>query len=99
MWRKLTDNNCLYLGTYSGWYAVRDEAFYSETELTFTKEGERIAPTGASVEWIEEPSYFFNLSKWKDQLLKYYEENPQFISPKSRRNEVLNFVKSGLHDL
>ncbi len=99
LWRSLAANGCLYLGTYSGWYAVRDEAFYNESEISFNKEGERIAPSGAKVEWIEEPSYFFNLSEWKDPLLKYYEKHPDFISPKSRRNEVLNFVKKGLNDL
>lgn len=94
-WKTLQDNDNIYLGKYSGWYSVRDEAFYSESELT--EEG--LAPTGAQVEWVEESSYFFALSKWQDKLLEYYEKNPDFIIPNSRRNEVISFVKSGLKDL
>jgi len=94
-WSKLVENGDIYLGKYSGWYSIRDEAFYSEKELT--EEG--LAPTGAQVEWIEEPSYFFNLSKWQDKLLEYYENHPEFIIPEARRNEVISFVKSGLMDL
>lgn len=93
-WNKLIDNGHIYLDSYAGWYSVRDEAFYAESELIDGK-----APTGAEVEWLEEPSYFFNLSKWQDKLLKFYDENPDFIQPESRRNEVINFVKSGLQDL
>ncbi len=95
LWQKLLDSGNIYLGSYSGWYSVRDEAFYSESELT----PEKLAPTGAPVEWVEEPSYFFALSKWQEKLLKFYEENPDFIKPNSRRNEVISFVQSGLHDL
>ena len=94
-WQKLLDNGFIYEGFYKGWYAVRDEAFYDESELT----SERLAPTGAPVEWVKEPSYFFNLSKWQDKLLEFYETNPDFIRPTSRRNEVISFVKSGLKDL
>ena len=75
------------LGSYSGWYATRDEAFYTETELVDGK-----APTGAPVEWVEEPSYFFNLSQWQDRLLAFYEANPDFVGPDSRFNEVKSFV-------
>ena len=99
IWTKLIDEGQIYLGSYAGWYAVRDEAFYTENELTKSPDGKRIAPTGAEVEWVEEPSYFFKLSAWEDKLLKFYEENPGFILPKSRRNEVLSFVKGGLNDL
>ncbi|EEC11391.1 MULTISPECIES: methionine--tRNA ligase [spotted fever group] len=94
-WQKLLDNGTIYEGFYEGWYAVRDEAFYDESELT---EG-KLAPMGAPVEWVKEPSYFFNLSKWQDKLLEFYEANPDFIRPISRRNEVISFVKSGLKDL
>ena len=94
LWRKLTDAGDIYLGGYAGWYAVRDEAFYTESELVDGK-----APTGAPVEWVEEPSYFFRLSAWQDRLLDYYEKNPDFIAPASRRNEVISFVKGGLQDL
>lgn len=94
-WQKLLDNGTIYEGFYEGWYAVRDEAFFDESELT--RDG--LAPTGAPVEWVKEPSYFFNLSKWQDKLLEFYEANPDFIRPISRRNEVISFVKSGLKDL
>ncbi len=94
LWKELLDRDEIYLGGYSGWYAVRDEAFYQESELINGK-----APTGADVEWVTEPSYFFRLSKWQDRLLSFYQENPDFIAPESRRNEVLRFVEGGLHDL
>lgn len=93
-WKKLYDNGYIYEGEYSGWYSIRDEAFYSESEIA----GGR-APTGAPVEWVSEPSYFFKLSAWQDRLLEFYEQNPDFIYPQARRNEVINFVKSGLTDL
>lgn len=99
LWNKLVENNEIYLDKYSGWYSIRDEAFYSEDEISLNDKGERLAPTGAPVEWVEEPSYFFRLSKWQDKLLEFYESNPNFIQPTFRRNEVINFVKSGLKDL
>ncbi|MCC2647117.1 MAG: metG [Rickettsiaceae bacterium] len=95
LWNKLIESGNIYLGKYAGWYSVRDEAFYNESELT--EDG--LAPTGAPVEWVEEPSYFFKLSAWQDKLLELYEENSAFIRPESRRNEVINFVKGGLTDL
>lgn len=94
LWKKMESNGHIYLGSYAGWYAVRDEAFYAESELVDGK-----APTGAEVEWVEEPSYFFKLSAFADKLLKHFEENPTFIMPASRRNEVISFVKGGLKDL
>jgi len=99
LWRRLKDRGEIYLGSYKGWYAVRDEAYYGEEELTLAPNGKRIAPSGAEVEWVEEPSYFFKLSEWGDRLLKFYEDNPLFLAPDSRRNEVIAFVKSGLRDL
>ena len=99
IWRKLRENDEIYLGAYEGWYAVRDEAFYGENELTKDKEGRRFAPSGAEVAWVAEPSYFFKLSAWEDRLLAFYDENPDFIAPASRRNEVTSFVKGGLRDL
>jgi methionyl-tRNA synthetase len=99
LWKRLKDRGEIYLGSYAGWYAVRDEAYYGEEELTLAPNGKRIAPSGAEVEWVEEPSYFFKLSQWGDKLLKFYEENPLFLAPESRRNEVIAFVKSGLRDL
>lgn len=94
IWNRLMESGDIYLGSYAGWYSVRDEAFYAESELVDGK-----APTGAPVEWVEEPSYFFKLSKWGEPLLKFYEENPDFILPESRRNEVISFIKGGLQDL
>ncbi len=93
-WQKLVEAGDIYLGTYAGWYSVRDEAFYAESELVDGK-----APTGAPVEWVEEPSYFFRLSAWGERLLAYYDSDPQVILPLARRNEVVSFVKSGLQDL
>ncbi len=99
LWNKLVENGQIYLGKYEGWYAVRDEAYYGEDELTDGPNGKKIAPSGAECEWVEEPSYFFKLSEWGDRLLKFYDENPDFILPLVRRNEVASFVKSGMHDL
>jgi methionyl-tRNA synthetase len=99
IWRAMAASGDIYLGKYAGWYAVRDEAFYGEDELTKGPDGKFTAPSGAPVEWVEEPSYFFKLSAWQDRLLKFYADNPDFILPLSRRNEVLSFVKSGLRDL
>ena len=99
LWSELEKNDDIYLSNYSGWYSVSDEAFYSEDEIEEI-DGKKIAKSSkSSVEWIEEESYFFRLSKWEKPLLKYYEENPDFIYPESRRNEVISFVKSGLKDL
>ena len=99
IWSELEKNDNIYLSKYAGWYSVSDEAFYSEDEID-EKDGVKIAVSSQStVEWIEEESYFFRLSKWQDKLLDYYEKNSDFISPKSRKNEVINFVKSGLKDL
>jgi methionyl-tRNA synthetase len=99
LWRRIAANGHIYLGHYEGWYAVRDEAFYDESELTTRPDGTRMAPSGAPTAWVREPSYFFDLSKWQDKLLELYENRPEFISPTSRRNEVISFVKGGLHDL
>ena len=99
IWQKLYDAGEIYLGSYAGWYAVRDEAFYGEDELQELPDGRKIAPSGAEVEWVEEPSYFFRLSAWQERLLAFYEANPGFIAPESRRNEVVSFVRQGLHDL
>jgi methionyl-tRNA synthetase len=98
LWTELARRGEIYLGHYEGWYAVRDEAFYGPEELT-ERDGTRYAPSGAPVEWVREPSYFFRLSKWRDWLLRHYEENPDFIAPASRRNEVISFVRAGLQDL
>ncbi|MBI3451649.1 MAG: methionine--tRNA ligase [Rhodospirillales bacterium] len=106
IWRAIAANKSpkgrdnIYLGKYAGWYAVRDEAFYGENELVTGPDGKKRAPSGAEVEWVEEPSYFFRLSDWQDWLIAYYEtENPGFIGPVSRRNEAISFVRQGLTDL
>ncbi|MDH3231792.1 MAG: methionine--tRNA ligase [Alphaproteobacteria bacterium] len=100
IWKALADNGDIYLGSYAGWYAVRDEAFYTESELETRPGGTKVSrASGAAVEWVEEPSYFFRLSAWQDRLLEFYEKNPGFILPETRRNEVVSFVKSGLRDL
>ena len=99
LWNILEKKNEIYLSKYSGWYSVSDEAFYSEDEIE-TSDDKKISKTsGSIVEWVEEESFFFKLSKWQDPLLKFYEENPKFILPESRKNEVLSFVKNGLKDL
>ena len=91
--------NEIYLSKYSGWYSISDEAFYSEDEIE-EKDNKRVSKTsGSVVEWVEEESYFFRLSKWQEPLLKFYSDNPKFILPESRKNEVISFVKSGLKDL
>src|SRR6266446_5093795 len=94
LWQELERRGEIYLGRFAGWYSVRDEAFYTESELVEGK-----APTGAEVEWFEEDNYFFRLSAWQDRLLAFYDANPEAITPRSRRNEVISFVKSGLNDL
>jgi len=99
LWNILVNKGDIYIGKYSGWYSIRDEAFYSNDEIIEDKNGKKLAPNGSEVEWLEEPSYFFKLSSWQDKLLKFYEKNPDFISPKSRYNEVLSFVNGGLEDL
>ena len=99
LWNELEKNDDIYLSNYSGWYSVSDEAFYNEDEIEEI-EGKKIAISSKSpVEWIEEESYFFRLSKWQKPLLEFYEKNVNFISPESRKNEVISFVKSGLKDL
>ena len=98
LWKKLLENEEIYLGTYEGWYSIRDEAFYVEKELTKSN-GKLFAPSGAEVEWVKEESYFFKLSKWQEKLLKYYKSNPSALAPKSRYNEVISFIESGLKDL
>ena len=99
LWSELEKSGDIYLSKYSGWYSVSDEAYYNEDEIEEI-DGEKIAKSSKSkVEWIEEESFFFKLSKWQNSLLDYYEKNPDFISPESRKNEVISFVKSGLKDL
>jgi len=99
LWNELIRRDEIYLGHYEGWYSVRDEAFYAEDELVSGPGGARLAPTGAPVEWVKEPSYFFRLSKWQQPLLDWYDANPDAVAPASRLNEVRSFVAGGLQDL
>ncbi|MGI9373392.1 MAG: methionine--tRNA ligase, partial [Hyphomicrobiales bacterium] len=99
IWRRIEANGDIYLDSYSGWYSVRDEAYYDESELHKGEGGEKLSPQGTPVEWVEEESYFFKLSAYQDKLLALYEENPEFVGPDSRRNEIVSFVKGGLRDL
>ncbi len=99
MWRRMEANGDIYLDKYEGWYSVRDEAFYGEDETEVREDGVRYAiPTDTEVEWTEEESYFFRLSKYQDRLLELY-SSEGFAYPEYRRNEVASFVRSGLRDL
>jgi methionyl-tRNA synthetase len=99
IWRRMQAAGDIYLGTYAGWYSVRDEAFYDEGETTLNPDGVRLGPQGTPVEWTEEQTYFFRLSAYQDRLLKLYADNPAFIGPDTRRNEIVSFVRAGLQDL
>ena len=99
LWNILEKKKEIYLSKYSGWYSVSDEAFYTEDEIENIN-GKKISKSsGSTVEWVEEESFFFKLSKWQEPLLKFYSDNPKFILPETRKNEVISFVKSGLKDL
>ena len=99
LWNELEKNDDIYLSKYSGWYSVSDEAFYTEDEIEDNDGKKQAKSSKSTVEWMDEESYFFRLSKWQKPLLDYYKKNPDFISPQSRNNEVVSFVKSGLKDL
>ncbi|MEO6582498.1 MAG: methionine--tRNA ligase [Sphingomicrobium sp.] len=99
IWAAMEAKGDLYLGRYEGWYSVRDEAFYDESELTEGEGGAKLSPQGSPVEWTAEESWFFKLSAYQQPLLDFYAANPSFIQPDSRRNEVLRFVEGGLSDL
>lgn len=99
VWNRMAERGDIYKDRYSGWYSVRDEAYYQEDETELRADGLRYGPQGTPVEWVEEESYFFRLSAYEDKLLKLYEDQPDFIGPNERRNEVISFVKSGLKDL
>ena len=100
IWRRMSAAGDIYLDTYSGWYSVRDERFFVESETKLLDDGTRLAiETGAPLTWTEEQTYFFRLSAYADKLLAHYEANPDFIAPEVRRNEVVSFVSGGLRDL
>ncbi len=99
IWKRMAASGDIYKDSYAGWYSVRDEAYYAEDETELRADGVRYGPQGTPVEWVEEESYFFRLSAYEERLLKLYEEQPDFIGPVERKNEVVSFVKSGLKDL
>ena len=99
LWRRMAANGDIYKDSYAGWYSVRDEAYYAEGETELRTDGVRYGPQNTPVEWVEEESYFFRLSAYQDRLLAHYRDNPRFIGPEERRNEVVSFVASGLRDL
>jgi methionyl-tRNA synthetase len=99
IWEAMQAAGDIYLDKYSGWYSVRDEAYYDEAETRLDDNGERVGPQGTPVEWVEEESYFFKLSAYRDKLLKLYAEDPNYVLPRERLNEVMSFVKGGLQDL
>jgi len=99
LWRRMEANGDIYLAKYSGWYSVRDEAFYGEEETTLQPDGTRLGGQGTPVEWVEEESYFFRLKAYQDKLLALYRDVPDFVSPETRRNEIVSFVQGGLEDL
>ncbi|HTG64031.1 MAG TPA: methionine--tRNA ligase [Sphingomicrobium sp.] len=99
IWKAMEASGDLYLDRYEGWYSVRDEAFYDESELVAGEVGEKLSPQGTPVEWTAEETWFFRLSNYQDKLLNLYRDRPDFILPESRRNEVIRFVEGGLKDL
>jgi methionyl-tRNA synthetase len=99
IWERMAKAGDIYLSKYSGWYSVRDEAYYGDDETTVGEDNVRRGPTGTPVEWVEEESYFFRLSAYQDRLLKLYQEHPDFVLPEARLNEVASFVRGGLQDL
>ena len=99
LWKAMEASDDLYLDRYEGWYSVRDEAFYDEKELIEGEGGVKLSPQNTPVEWTKEETWFFRLSKYQDQLLAHYRDNPDFLRPESRRNEVIRFVEGGLRDL
>jgi methionyl-tRNA synthetase len=99
IWNRMAANGDIYKDSYAGWYSVRDEAYYQEDETEVRPDGVRYGPQGTPVDWVQEESYFFKLSAYQDRLLKLYEDQPGFVGPSERRNEIMSFVKSGLKDL
>ena len=98
IWERMAKAGDIYLSKYSGWYSVRDEAYYDVGETRLDDKGQRLGPQGTPVEWVEEESYFFKLSAYQQKLLDLY-ERPDYVLPKERLNEVASFVRGGLQDL
>jgi methionyl-tRNA synthetase len=99
IWKRMEAAGDIYLSKYTGWYSVRDEAYYDEVDIE-EREGRRFAiKTGTLVEWVEEESYFFKLSKYAKPLLDLYRTQPDFVTPAQYLNEMISFVERGLNDL
>ena len=98
IWQAMEASGDLYVDRYEGWYSVRDEAYYDESELIVGEGGEKLSPQGTPVEWTEEETWFFRLSKYQEPLLDLL-RSPGFLEPESRRNEMIAFVSGGLRDL
>jgi methionyl-tRNA synthetase len=99
IWQRMEAAGDIYLDKYSGWYSVRDEAYYDADETRLNEDGERVGAQGTPVEWVEEESYFFRLSAYQERLLDLYARHPDYVLPKERLNEVVSFVRGGLQDL
>ena len=99
IWQRMAESGDIYLSKYAGWYSVRDEAYYDVSETRLDDKGQRLGPQNTPVEWVEEESYFFKLSAYQDKLLKLYADDPNYVLPRERLNEVVSFVKGGLQDL
>ncbi len=100
LWRRVCDNGHIYKGSYDGWYCTNCNEFYTENEAKPNDDGVPVCPTHERLlDRVAEESYFFRLSAFQDRLLELYEQNPLFIRPEVRRNEVLSFVRGGLNDL
>ena len=94
IWKRLEKSGDIYLDKYSGWYSVSDEAYYDDDEILNENGIRKSKSSGSKVEWVEEESYFFKLSAWQNKLIKFYENNPKFILPESRKKEVLQENKN-----
>ncbi|MBX9926531.1 MAG: methionine--tRNA ligase, partial [Hyphomicrobiaceae bacterium] len=99
LWRRMEANGDIYLKKYAGWYSVRDEAYYADDETSVREDGVRVGGQGTPVEWTEEETFFFRLSKYEAPLLAFYDANPDAILPAERRNEIVSFIRGGLQDL
>src|ERR1043166_4897854 len=99
LWRRMAAAGDLYLDRYEGWYSVRDEAYYDASELIEGEGGARLSPQGTPVDWTVEESWFFRLSRYQEPLLALYRDQPGWLRPESRRNEIMRFVEGGLRDL
>lgn len=100
LWRTAQENGFIYKGKYEGWYCGNCNEFYQEAEAQKGADEVLLCPTHERpLELLSEESYFFKLSAFQDKLIEHYEQNPQFIRPETRRNEVLSFVRGGLNDL